>query len=204
MYTLTRPSGITGSFLKHTLWFQISTHVGTDPPQPLPVRIPPIFFFFQIPPKGLFLCVASSHLITSVKNNIASSNIALVSSWGPFPVRPVLALLHNFSIDPKQLGDSSFAWICIFTMIPGSVLNVRGTFKISIFCLWVVKNGGSGKFKGVDIQQSRWPLPVSSVRALNLPCRGSGAWSVFTQGVKALQVYSSLDKLYLFLCNEGS
>lgn len=75
--------------------------------------------------------------------------------------------------------------------------------KYQYFASGWLKNWGSGKFKGVDIQQRRWPLPVSSVRALNLPCRGSGAWSVFTQGVKAPQVYSSLEKLYLFLCNEG-
>ena len=83
MYTLTRPSGITGSVLKHTLWFQISTHVGTDPPQALPVRIPPIFFFFKSHPKVSFSVWPA--LITSVKNNIASSNIALCLLEAPFP-----------------------------------------------------------------------------------------------------------------------
>lgn len=57
-------------------------------------------------------------------------------------------LLHNFSIDPRQLGNISIAWICIFTVIPGSVLNVRGTSKVLYF--WVIKNWRGGKFKGVD------------------------------------------------------
>lgn len=76
MYTQIWPSGITGSFLKHTLWFQISTHVGTDPPQALLVRIPP-FFFSKSHPKVSFSVWPA--LMTSVKNNIDSSNIALVS-----------------------------------------------------------------------------------------------------------------------------
>lgn len=45
------------------------------------------------------------------------------------------------------------------------------------------------------------PVPVSSVRALSFPCR-SGAWSAFPPGIKGLEVYFSLEKLYPFLCNE--
>lgn len=59
--------------------------------------------------------------------------------------------------------------------------------KYQYFASGWLKNWGSGKFKGVDIQQRRWPLPVSSVRALNLPCQGSGAWSAFTQALKHLK-----------------
>ena len=149
MYTRIWPSGITHVFLKHTLWSPISTHVGTDPPaKPSSVSAcqNPTHFFKAHPNISSSVWPA---LVTPVKNNIASSNIALVSFLRPLSHKAcVICFCITSLIDPKQLGNSSIAWICIFIMIPGSVLNVRGTSKVLYF--WVTKNWRSGKFKGVD------------------------------------------------------
>lgn len=91
------------------LWFLIAAHVGTDPPaKPSPASASQNPTHFLKTHQNVSFSVWAA-LALPVKNNTASSDTALVTSLRHLSHKACYSLLHNFPIDPKQLGNSCYA-----------------------------------------------------------------------------------------------